>query len=119
MAFNCGNCKGKHDLAIEGQACYAGSLVSCGWLVLRTYYDFDDAAQQHEEECGAPAIETERGFSCASGHSHVNAEYRDREGWDYADGPGEAYVLAYFGTVPVRMDGSGISETRRPTHFAY
>lgn len=122
MAFICGNCKNKHRDAADGRACYAGKTVPvvgpCTWLVARPYLDFDYIEQTTETECGAEAVYTERGFTCAAGHSHVNAEFRVQEGWDYAHDEEEAYVLAYYGTVPMRMDGAGVSETRRPAHFA-
>lgn len=122
MAFICGNCKDRHPKAADARACYSGEVVPvvgpCTWLVERPYYDFDDVRQVSTGECGAEAVYTERGFTCAAGHSHVDAQYRRQEGWDYAHDEEEAYVLAYYGTVPVRMDGSGVSETRRPAHFA-
>lgn len=125
MAFICGKCKNKHRHAADGRACYAGQPVPvvgpCNWLVERRYYDFDDLPQTEVVECGAEAVYTAEGFECANGHSHVNAEVLARRGEAYAGDAEEAYVLAYMGTIPLRMDGSGPvpeSEMRRPSNFA-
>lgn len=108
MAFKCGNCKGSHTQAIEGRACYAGDLFTCDAGVLAHGED-----GPYERPCGAPAIATDRGFFCLAGHSHVNAEVRAQEGWDYAHDPFEARQLMRAGTFPVTMDGSGPSEIAR------
>lgn len=119
--YGCGE---KHDSVSVARLCDKGLLVpggivsTCNWLVLERGYDFDHQPVDREVECGMPSVETDRGFRCLAGHSHVTAEYRSREGWDYAEDAEEAYVLAYYGTDPVRMDGSGPSEMVRPAHFA-
>lgn len=112
-----GGCGERHDTVAEARACDEGRLHSCGWLVLRKGIDFDYMEYTYETECGATAISTDKGWSCAAGHSHVYAEVRHQQGWDYAHDEEEAYVLAYYGITPVRMDGSGVSETRRPAGF--
>jgi hypothetical protein len=105
MAFICGKCKDRHEYAIEAKACYAGALFACNWLV----YDYNEDGR-YERECGAPAIVTERGFTCRAGHSHVYAETRVQEGWEYAQDPQEAYRLAQAGVVPMTPDGSRVSD---------
>lgn len=109
MAFKCGNCKEKHLHAEDGRACYAGKSVPvvgpCTWLV----EDYGEDGP-FTRDCGAEAVYDERGFRCAAGHSHVNAEYRAREGWDYAHDPFEARNLMKAGTFPMTMDGTGPSE---------
>lgn len=114
-----GGCGERHETVAEARACNEGRLGTCGWLVEKKYLDFDYMEAVVLVECGATTIHTDRGWSCADGHSHVYAEARHQEGWDYAEDKEEAYVLAHFGTTPVRMDGRGISETRRPAHFAW
>lgn len=105
VAFICGKCKGKHNRREEGRACYEGRLFDCVWYVLA--YNEDGPC---ERPCGAPAIATERGFTCAAGHSHVDAEVRAQEGWDYAHDPQEARQLMKAGTFPMTMDGTRPSE---------
>lgn len=109
MAFKCGNCKNKHVSAADGRACYAGKfapfIAPCSWLVQD--YGEDGPCVR---ECGADATVTERGFTCTAGHSHVDAEYREREGWDYAHDPQEARQLMKAGVFPMTMDGTGPSE---------
>lgn len=119
MSFIHGNkkCGQRHETVAEARACNEGRLGSCGWLVERRRYDFDGIEERYETECGATAIFTDEGWSCAAGHSHVYSEVRHQQGWDYAHDDEEAYLLAYYGTTPVRMDGSGVSETRRPAGF--
>jgi hypothetical protein len=77
----------------------------CSWLVDTRQYDEDGASII--VECDAQATETERGWTCTNGHSHVHSEYRTAEGWDYASDPGEAAQLTKYGTFPVLMDGTG------------
>jgi hypothetical protein len=108
MAFKCGNCKGSHVLAAEGRACYAGNRYPCYWLI-----EVDTEDGPSVVECGAWAIETNRGFTCEAGHSHVNCEIRAREGWDYASDPFEARNLMKYGTFPMTMDGTGPAEIAR------
>src|SRR6266705_5574407 len=105
MAFICGKCKDRHDLAIEARACYEGDLFDCAWLV----YVYNEDGR-YERACGAPAIATDRGWTCKAGHSHVNLEVQAREGWTYVKDPFEAYIVGRMGVVPIKMDGSGVSE---------
>lgn len=104
MAFKCGKCKGSHDLAAQGRACYEGLRYPCTWLV---QIDTEDGPAT--VDCGAWATETDRGFTCEAGHSHVRAEICDREGWAYASDPLEAKQLAKYGVFPMLMDGTGPS----------
>lgn len=121
MAFICGNCQERHDTRQEGRACYEGRLATCEWDVQKPYIDYDGCRDYRVEACGAYVIVAEDGsWECANGHSHVPMEIRARRGEDYASDPEEAYVLAAFGTTPLRMDGSGPvpeSEMRRPSNF--
>ena len=77
----------------------------CGWLVDTGQYTED--GEQVIVECDGIATGDDRGWACAKGHSHVYAEYRAAEGWDYASDPGEAAQLTQYGTFPVLMDGTG------------
>lgn len=101
MAFKCGKCKGSHNLASEGRACYANGYP-CTWTV-----EIDTEDGPGYVDCGAWAIETDRGFTCAAGHSHVRCEIRAQEGWEYADGVPEARNLMKYGIFPVLMNGTG------------
>lgn len=107
--FICGNCKGRHNRAVEARACYAGNLFDCGWLVLQHTED-----GPVEVECGAPAIQTDRGWSCQRGHSHVYAEVSHREGWGYAEDGFEAWNLESRGVVAMQMDGRARAHAVRP-----
>lgn len=74
----------------------------CGWLVERLFvYEEVGETDLRVVECGAPARFTDRGFECDAGHSHVNAEYRSREGWDYAEDEHEARLLRRVGVAAV------------------
>jgi hypothetical protein len=81
------------------------NTFTCEWLI--------DTGQLTEDaepiilECGAPARGDDHGWACDAGHSHVYAERRYAEGWDYASDPGEAAQLIQYGTFPVLMDGTG------------
>lgn len=57
-------------------------VFPCGWLIEALVDDFD-GAHVAIIECGAPAVGTDRGFTCSVGHGHVNMETRSNEGWDY------------------------------------
>jgi len=83
----------------------ARTYAPCGWLVERTVSWYDEETGDGEgydvvEECGAAAVYTDRGFTCDAGHSHVTAEVRWNEGWDYAEDDGEALRLSRAGTEP-------------------
>lgn len=56
------------------------TVAPCGWLV----QDYDEDGLR-VDECGAEAYYGDDGFYCVRGHSHVNAEARFRQGWDYDD----------------------------------
>lgn len=108
-SIRCGKCKETHQSVHAVQSCYQGSTVAaCSWLVERcsAYQDPETGEWLGGEdgpsivECGAEAIFTDWGFECAAGHSHVRAEVRHAEGWDYAEDHGEAELLSRWGTEP-------------------
>lgn len=109
--YGCGE---RHDSVSVARCCDAGILtpdaqvLPCFWLI-EHYYE----GEPFIVECGAPSVETERGFQCVAGHSHVNMEFRRREGWDYAEDPQEARLLIRADVFPMRMDGKGPSEIAR------
>lgn len=81
----------------------------CGWAVERLvggyWVDDEDGpwfieAERIVEECGATATEDARGWSCEAGHSHVFAEVRHAEGWEYAEDAEEARRLTMAGVAP-------------------
>lgn len=82
----------------------------CSWLVPDPgqwiEYESDDGEWYGEwtepgvRECGAKVTVTDRGYSCDNGHSHVYAEVRYTEGWDYAEDDGDAANLTKAGTEP-------------------
>jgi len=97
----CGNCRETHRLVESVWYCYQGKTISrCDWLVERQSEDGPVIV-----ECGADAIWDDWGFECAAGHSHVTAEQRRAEGWDYAEDDMEAKRMAAHGIVPMQMDG--------------
>jgi hypothetical protein len=101
----------EHDSALDVRVCFeaardekAGIPVwECGWLMLGRY----DDGSEYSYPCEAPARFTDKRGSheCAAGHSHVPAEVRFEQGWDYAD-EDEAAGLMRNGVLPVRMDGT-------------
>ena len=108
-AITCGKCKATHASVAAVKACFAGATIApCNWLVERTHWYQDPETGDwwggedgpSIEDCGAEAIYTDRGFECAAGHSHVTAEIRWAEGWDYAEDAGEAARLTKYGTEP-------------------
>jgi hypothetical protein len=64
--------------------------------------------QTYTADCGAEAIYDDRGFTCNAGHSHVMAEIRNAEGWDYAEDADEASRLAKTGTDPRDLVTGGV-----------
>lgn len=104
MQIRCGHCQKRHRCVALVKACAAGELFACNWLV------FDQGEDgPFTRDCGADAWYTHdgRGWECDRGHSHVDAETRAAQGWDYADGPVEARRLAEAGVFPMLMDGTG------------
>lgn len=102
-SIQCAQCKATHGSVEAIRCCHAGATIApCHWLVERWFDsgDPDDGGYKAEVECGAEAIYTDRGFECAAGHSHVRAEVRQAEGWDYAEDHGEAESLSRWGTEP-------------------
>jgi hypothetical protein len=51
-------------------------------------------------DCGAEVVSTRRGWECAAGHSHVWAEVREAEGWEYAEDDDEAARMIKAGVEP-------------------
>lgn len=100
----CGNCKQSHKAVESIKACYRGDLFECDWLVSRVggWVSEDGEYDSYDEIvfCGAEAIVSERGFECAVGHSHVYADIRRAEGWEYAEDGDEALRLAKSGVEP-------------------
>jgi hypothetical protein len=104
----CGRCHRRHNGVDAVRVCCAGQeLWPCTWLVVRGR---DEDGQEIISECGADSwlMAAERGYECAKGHSHVNAEARAREGWDYAADELEAEGLRRNGVDAVAMNGGSI-----------
>jgi hypothetical protein len=96
-------------------------IVPCTWLIERRHarycqvpfeaecgYCEENAIEQ--VDCGAgmyvlrdQATGQRVGWECADGHQHVSAQVRFEQGWEYADGDGEADRLARAGVQPVPM----------------
>jgi len=115
--IKCGNCGSSHATVLMVKACYGvDGLFLCTWMVehrtqCRVPLDQDcgwcEDGGRNVEDCGAVAWPTHngRGFACGRGHSHVAAEVRAEEGWDYAEDADEAAQLARAGVRPVDMEG--------------
>ncbi len=98
--IKCGNCKATHGSVEAVRLCYGGATIEpCYWLIEGWIEDFD-GGHKAIIECGADAIYDGRGFECVAGHSHVAADVRQAEGWDYAEYRGEAAALVRAGTEP-------------------
>ena len=54
--------------------------------------------------CGAPAHQIPGGFACQAGHSHVDAQTRQEQGWEYAESPDEAARLLRAGVEPRHIE---------------
>lgn len=109
-SIKCGHCSRRHSSAATVQACAQGNLFSCHWIVERYEGWVDEETGQTESwlvnvECGAEAIGTERGWACAAGHEHVNAQTRMNERWDYAEDADEAMGMVRVGVQPFTMNG--------------
>lgn len=115
MSIRCGHCKNTHPTVADVRACATTPArrpadFACGWLIHRRaggtwidgeWYDYEAA----DVECGADAWADDTGWTCAAGHSHVTAQARHEQGWDYAADQGEADALAKRGTEPRDMQG--------------
>jgi hypothetical protein len=115
--ITCGHCKGQHESADIVRLCSQGLTFPCTWMVAGGYSEDGsrfvvggrtEDGEQIIRDCGATSWETPRGWECEAGHSHVTAEVRHREGWDYATDADEAYGLRKYGVDAVAMDGSSI-----------
>lgn len=113
MNIRCAHCKGRHSSVAAIAACSKGLLFACHWLVERYVGWTDEETGESDGEmqtldCGAEAIATERGWTCAAGHEHVNVQTRHAEGWDFAEEYGEAMDLAMAGVEPRTMSGHSV-----------
>lgn len=104
MKIRCGHCGNTHQAVDVVRACHRGAqLFDCGWLVDTREYDEDGG--QIIVECGADAWQTDRGWECANGHSHVYAEVAYQEGWAYVtEDEADGYAKDTLRT-PVLMNG--------------
>jgi len=105
-----------HAQPFEVKACYAAAAYArqaaasgaatwpCDWLLEGIS---DEDGSRYTYPCTAPARYTsdDMRYECTAGHSHVPAEARAREGWDYATRD-EAAGLLQAGTTPVPVDGN-------------
>lgn len=108
MAITCGKCKGKHLTVDAVRACHARETFPCPWLIERPagwLPEAEDFVEATIVECGSLAWEHERGWECETGHEHITAEVRHREGWEYAECREEAAQLAKVGVASVDMQG--------------
>jgi hypothetical protein len=108
MAITCGKCKEKHLTVDAVRACHTRDTFACHWLIERPagwHVEAEDFVEASIIECGALAWEHERGWTCETGHEHIYAEVRSREGWEYAEDENEARGLAKAGVFPVDMQG--------------
>ncbi|GIH86475.1 hypothetical protein [Planobispora rosea] len=104
MFIKCGNCHRRHSSIAAVRACSQGSEISsCSWLVDTGHCTEDGEAVI--VECGADSWTTDRGWRCATGHSHVPADIRYQEGWDYVTADEAAGFANETGRLPVLMNG--------------
>lgn len=104
--IRCGHCQGRHGAVEVIRACAAGvEIWPCGWLVVTGR---DEDGDEIIRECGAESCGDDRGYGCMAGHSHVYAEYRAIEGWEYASDALEAEALRRNGIDAVGPDGGAI-----------
>lgn len=106
----CGHCQQPHTSVAAVKACSTNDLFACHWAVERYEGWVDEETGEAESwlvtvDCGAEAISTERGWTCAAGHQHVSMQARADEGWDYAEEYGEAMTMAMAGIEPLTMTG--------------
>jgi len=123
IAIACGHCRFTHASLAEVRQCaaehHSGKRCApwkCSWLVERPFCRQPECGMCEDgghppTECGAwsrqlfNAAGREIGYECTVGHDHIDAQARMEEGWDYAADPGEAALLAKYGTEPRHMDG--------------
>jgi hypothetical protein len=104
--IRCGHCGNRHDSVPAVRVCAAGGHIwPCGWLLV---IGRDEDGQEIIGECGAESYGDDRGYQCSAGHSHVYAEVRAAEGWDYASDPLEAEALRRNGVDAVSARGDSI-----------
>lgn len=77
----------------------------CSWLLEGRY---DDGSKFHFE-CGLPTryddTAQDGSYECDGGHSHVPAQARFEQGWDYTEDLAEAEGMMRHGVRPVQMNG--------------
>lgn len=115
MNIKCGKCSTtdktvRHTSVVAVKACHSDDLFSCHWATEKWIGWTDEETGESDgdmqiRDCGAEAIATERGWTCAAGHEHVTMQARHDEGWDYAQEYGEAMDLALAGVEPRTMTG--------------
>ncbi|GIH95313.1 hypothetical protein ACFFMN_23415 [Planobispora siamensis] len=99
----CGHCQDRHATVTAVRACSQGIQVTpCHWLVDCGY---DEDGGMIATACGADSYTTDYGWRCTAGHSHVSAEVRAAEGWDYVTEDEAAGYLKNTGRTPVLMNG--------------
>jgi len=118
MTIRCGNraahAETTYHATVESvRACHRDETWACTWLeyerdAFGLVYDEDGRPVIRECRALAWTLPDGRGYTCERGHEHIDAEVRDREGWDYVDGPEEARRLAKVGVASVGMDGKPI-----------
>lgn len=105
-SIKCGKCDQTHGSVFAVRACHDGAEVfACGWLTeARDRFGpiRDEDGRQIIDECGADAIGTQTGWSCAAGHSYVDMETRHAQGWDYAEDAEEAASMLRNSTTEPR-----------------
>ncbi|WP_410646208.1 hypothetical protein [Amycolatopsis sp. cmx-4-54] len=112
MSITCGNRAGHDDgkpaihatIDAVRACCTAGLVWACDWLLARTH---PEDGETYTVECGGLSwhLPDGRGTTCEFGHSHIYAEVRQDERWDYAEDDEEAKRLARLGVAPFTMDG--------------
>jgi len=112
--IRCAKCHQRHTSVAAVRACHEGTLTTCHWAVQRWVGWVDEETGESDGDmqvvdCGAEAVVTDRGWTCAAGHEHVTMEARHAEGWDYAEEYGEARDLALAGVEPRTMSGHAVT----------
>ena len=82
MSVRCAHCHEAHYSVDTVLLCSRGLVGPCGDLVEGGY---DEDGGRVILSCEAASYQTPRGHECEAGHSYVDMETRDREGWDYFD----------------------------------
>ncbi|HET6286473.1 MAG TPA: hypothetical protein VFG15_06950 [Amycolatopsis sp.] len=125
MPVTCGNRRrhpdretATHATVAAVRACYlAREIWPCGWQTGRVN---PEDGEQYVVECDGLTwyLPDDRGYACEHGHTHIYAEVRQLEGWDYAADPEEAGLLAGRGIQPAAMNGGGIDIDHQAMRYA-